>query len=136
MSYFSLDVTQFERVADKAMEFSDGAVAESIINDYLGGEGGDIIKERIRGLLPVSGRHWKGKKAAAKSTNPFRKTPGNLSVKIHTKGAYHYLYFPDDGSSTEKHYGNQQFMFEGASKSSDEIAEEIINRLIQRLEES
>lgn len=136
MSYFEVDVRDFERIVDVVGNFSDGSEAENVINTYLAGVGGDLIKEKIHDKLPVSGRTWPSRKnAPAKSVDPFRKTAGNLSVKIHTKGAYHYLYFPDDGSDTNRHYGNQQFMFEGASDASEEIANQIIEKLLERLEE-
>lgn len=135
MSYFEMDTRSMEKVTDTIMRFSDGREAERIINDYLAGEGGDLLKESIHEILPVSGRTWAGKKTAAKATDPFKKTPGNLSVKIHTKGNYHYLYFPDDGSDTIHHYGNKQFMFDGASKKSEEIGDKIIEKLLERLEE-
>lgn len=136
MSYFELDVRQCDEIVKVIENFADGSEAEKIINEYLTGEGGDLLKQSIHDLLPVSGRTWKRKKRAAKLTDPFKKTSGNLSVKISTKGAYHYLYFPDDGSNTERHRGNQQFMFQGASNKSDEIANEVIDRLLERLEES
>ncbi len=136
MSYFELDTRQCDEIIKAIENFADGSEAESIINEYLAEEGGDLLKQSIHDLLPVSGRTWKGKKRAAKSTDPFKKTGGNLSVKISTIGAYHYLYFPDDGSNTERHRGDQQFMFEGAMNKSDEIANEIIERLLKRLEEA
>ncbi len=134
MSYFELDTRQYEAVIEQVEKFADGSEAEEIINEYLAGEGGDLISKKIHDLLPVSGRNWRGKKAAAKSTDPFRKTAGNLSVKVHTKSGYHYLYFPDDGSNTNHHYGNQQFMFDGASGASNEIANEVIERLVEKME--
>lgn len=136
MSYFELDTKDFERIIRVVEDYSDGSEAERIINGYLAGEGGDLIKERVHEKLPVSGRTWPArKKPPAKSTDPFRKTAGNLSVKVHTKYAYHYLYFPDDGSDTERHYGNQQFMLEGAGDASETIANEVIEKLLERLEE-
>lgn len=135
MSYFELDTRSLEKITDKISQFSDGSEAEEIINNYLAEEGGELIKKSIHELLPVSGRTWAGKATAAKATDPFKKTPGNLSVKIHTKGNYHYLYFPDDGSDTISHYGNQQFMFEGASEKSEEITDVITEKLLERLEE-
>lgn len=132
-----MDVRDFDRILDVLSEFADGSEAEQIINEYLREDGGELIKQKIHERLPVSGRKpWKGKKTAAKATDPFRKTAGNLSVKVHTKSAYHYLYFPDDGSDTERHYGNQQFMFDGASQSSETIADEVIEELVKRLEET
>lgn len=134
MSYFELDTRQYEAVIEQIEKYADGSEAEQVINEYLAGEGGDLISQKIHELLPVSGRSWRGKKAAAKSTDPFRKTTSNLSVKIHTKSGYHYLYFPDDGSNTNHHYGNQQFMFGGASGASDKIANEIIKKLVEKME--
>ncbi|WP_278924749.1 hypothetical protein [[Clostridium] scindens] len=135
MSSFELDAKDFGRVLDTVQQFADGSQAEDIINEYLHGEGAEELKEAIKSLLPVSGRTWRGKEAAAKSADPFRQTNGNLSVKIHTKGAYHYLYFPDDGSDTDRHYGNQQFMFRGAEEKSQDIVNTMIDKMLRRLEE-
>lgn len=136
MSNFQMDAGDLEKVADAIMRFSDGKEAEQIINDYLIGEGGDILKQGIHDLLPVSGRTWAGKGAAAKSSDPFKKkTETNLSVVIHAPGRYHYLYFPDDGDDTVHHYGNQQFMFFGAENKAEEIGDNIVNKLLEGLEE-
>lgn len=136
MSYFELDVKQAEKVMETVLKFGDGKEAEKIINDYLRKEGGDIIKEGIHTILPVSGRKpWKGKEPAAKSTDPFQKRSENLGITIRTKSTHHYLYFPDDGSNTLRHQGNQQFMFEGASRKAEEIGNAIIEKLVERLEE-
>lgn len=134
MSYFELDARDWDDISNAMQKFSDGSEAEKIINEYLAGEGGDEIKEGIQALLPISGRAWKGKKAAASATDPFVKEPGNLSVRIRTKSGYHYLYFPDDGSNTKKHYGNQQFMFDGTSKKAETIANQVIKTLLEKLE--
>lgn len=135
MSSFYLDVREFERVTEAVKKFSDGAEAKRIINDYLHKEGGEILKENIRKILPVSGRTWKGKKTAASRTDPFVIKEANLAVIVKTKGAYHYLYFPDDGSNTQHHHGNQQFMFHGAEDSEEKIVNEVIDKLVERLEE-
>ena len=136
MSYFYLDAKEFDKVTQMIEKFSDRSVAEQIINDYLANEGGKKIKEYIRAILPVSGRIWNGKKAAASQTDPFRIQGENLAVKVYTKGNYHYLYFPDDGSNTRHHRGNQQFMFHGAEKAGDEIVNGVIDKLVKRLEET
>jgi len=131
---FEIDVKQFEEVTEQIIRFADRNEAIDLIDSYLTGEGGDLIKQGIHDLLPVSGRKWRGKKAAAKSTDPFKKTPGSLSVRVHTTGNYHYLYFPDDGSSTIRHYGDQQFMLQGAEDKAENIGTHIINKLIEKLE--
>jgi len=136
MSYFTMDAKQVDRLHEKIKQFAEGYEAEQIINGYLQNEGGDLIAQEIKNILPVSGRKWKGKAAAAKSVMPFRKkTEQNLSVTISTTKRYHYLYFPDDGSDTIHHRGDQQFMFEGTGRKAEEIGDAILERLIERLEE-
>lgn len=135
MSMFSLDAKGFDQVTELIGKFADGRNAETTINQYLHGEGARKISDSIVAKLPTSGRTWKGKKAPAKTGDPFRQTASNLVVKIHTKGNYHYLYFPDDGSDTNRHYGNQRFMIIGAVEVQDEVADDIINKLLEKLEE-
>lgn len=85
MSYFYLDAKEFDKVAQTIEKYSDRSVAEQIINDYLANEGGKKIKEYIRAILPVSGRTWNGKKAAASQTDPFRIQGGNLAERAGSK---------------------------------------------------
>lgn len=136
MSVFYFEAEKFEKALDSIGKFSDKAQAERIINEYLHGQGGEVIRDNIRKILPVSGRTWNGKRAAASKTNPFLIKKENLAVVVHTKGEYHYLYFPDDGSNTAHHFGNQQFMFKGAMDSSDKIVNEVVDKLVKRLEEA
>ncbi len=136
MSVFYFEAEKFEKALDSIEKFSEKAQAERIINEYLHGQGGEVIRDNIRKILPVSGRTWNGKRAAASKTNPFLIKKENLAVVVHTKGAYHYLYFPDDGSNTVHHFGNQQFMFKGAMDSSDKIVNEVVDKLVKRLEEA
>lgn len=135
MSYFDMDISSMEKVLNKVEQFADRREAESVISEYLWEQGGKLIKESIHKILPVSGRKaWNGKKAAAKSTDPFTEDHENLSVTVKAKGYYHYLYFPDDGSNTVHHYGNQQFMYSGAENVSEEIGNEIVKKLIEKME--
>ena len=95
---FDINFSEVDRV-QKAMENYQGNVEESI-NDVLHNEAGDLAQEEIRRLMPVSGKHWRGKKPAAKKAKSLRNITGNLSVTVTTAKAYQYLYFPDDGSNT------------------------------------
>lgn len=136
MSSFSIDAEGLDRIYDTVAKFADGSEAEKIINEELLGEGGDIIKQHIQSLLPASGRTFSGKRAAASDTDPFNKLKdGNLSVTITTKSGYGYLYFPDDGSDTVHHAGGQNFMFQGGADASEEVADAIINKLLEKFEE-
>lgn len=123
-----LSQTEFERVTGFLEGYQSRAVAH--INDVLWNEGATLIQEGIQYLLPESGRTWRGKKPAAKRAAPFTVTDkAALSVEVGTKYAYHYLYFPDDGSTTRKHAGNQQFMLRGAEAQQPHI----INLCVERL---
>jgi hypothetical protein len=115
----ALDAKDLETLDESIKAYGEGA--EGIINGVLHDFGGNRIKGEIHKLLPVSGRRWKKKKKAAKSTDPFNTIGGNLSVTISTKSGYGYLYFPDDGTNTRKHAGNQQFMRRGAERATDSI---------------
>ena len=133
MSYFYLDTKEFDKVATAIENFSDRSVAEQIINDYLVDDGGKKIKEYIRAILPVSGRTWNGKKAAASQTDPFRIQGENLAVKVYTKGSYHYLYFPDDGENTYRHNGDQEFMRRGAEEATEKIIDQCVSALVKEI---
>jgi len=130
MATVSIDSKSFEKVVDAIQKFGEGAEAE--INKYLPGEGGEVIKKNIQSRLPTSGRTWSGKSPAAKSIDPFRKIGANLAVEVLATNAYKYLYFPDDGSSTKNHYGGQEFMQRGAEDSTEEITDNIINKILQK----
>ena len=127
---FALTDDGVERFAE-ALENYEGKAGQ-VINDVLWNEAGTLIVEGIMPLLPRSGRKpWKGKPKAAASAMPFTQKNETLAVTVKTKNAYHYLYFPDDGSNTRRHVGNQQFMLRGAEDKQDEIIERCITRLTQ-----
>lgn len=133
MSYFKLDAAEFDRLTESIKNYPGNA--ENAINEILWGEGGQIIKAAIIDLLPRSGRTWSGKKRAAKDAAPFTQENDNLSVTVRTTGAYNYLYFPDDGHTTRRHEGNQQFMYRGAEAEQERIIDLCIARLVENFEE-
>ena len=122
---FKYDVDELEEM------FSRYDKAEDVINDVLHKFGAELIKKEISNILPVSGRHWRGKAKAAKSAKPFNQLNRNLTVIVKSKSKYNYLYFPDDGSNTIRHFGNQRFMEKGAENASDEIIDTILDRLVR-----
>lgn len=128
----SLEAESYNRLVEAIKNYQDEA--RNIINEVFWGEGGALISESIMQLLPESGRKWKGKKPSAKRSAPFTQANENLSVTVKTKSAYHYLYFPDDGSSTLKHAGDQQFMYRGAEMEQEEIINRCIGRLTEQFE--
>lgn len=109
-----------------------------VIDDVLHKEGGKLINQAIIRILPESGRKWKGKRTAAKRAQPFKQEDGSLSVTIRTKSAYHYLYFPDDGTNTKNHIGYKgrprEFMYKGAESRAEKIIDLCVERLIEKWE--
>lgn len=128
---FALDTESYNKLFEAMKEFQ--GEAPRTVNDVLWNEGGPLINEAIINLLPVSGKRWKGKRPAAKNAAPFTQENGELSVTIKTKNAYHYLYFPDDGTSTRKHIGEQYFMFGGAEAEQEKIIDLCVAALIEKL---
>lgn len=125
-----IDYHESERLEAAIQQY--GIKSIKTINDVIHKEAPEIIKDNIHGLLPSSGRRWKGKPTAARNTMPFTENTGEeLAVTIKTKPKYDYLYFPDDGSNTRRHVGNQQFMRRGAEKSRDRIIDICVGRLAQ-----
>ena len=136
MTKFTLDSQEYETLI-KAMRLY-GDHAGRMVDDVLHNEGANLIKEEIMRLLPESGRKWKGKRTAAKRAQPFTQKNESLAVTIKTRSAYHYLYFPDDGSNTRNHVGYKgkprEFMFHGAENQQGRIMDLCINRLIEKWE--
>lgn len=129
-----LNSDQFERL-QSAMENYAGR-AGRIVDDVLHTEGAQLISGEIMRLLPASNRTWKGKKPAARNAQPFTQEDGSMSVTVKTKSAYHYLYFPDDGTNTKRHRGEQYFMQRGAENTTDEIIDRCIAKLTENWSES
>lgn len=98
--------------------------SEEAINRVLHEEAGPLIYIRINPLIHPSGRTFKGHRASATASHwQEYRTGENLAVTVAAEGAYRYLYFPDDGSSSRRHAGNQQFFKRGGEAAVDEIAE-------------
>lgn len=133
---FKLDAKQFD-LLQRAIQLYSGD-AERTVNDVLHNEGGKLINDEIMRLLPESGRTWNGKRTAAKQSKPFTQKNEHLAVIVRTVSAYHYLYFPDDGTNTKNHIGYKgkprEFMYKGAENQTGAIIDRCINRLIQKWE--
>lgn len=132
MAVFRVDSTEFERLQNAIKNFPGDA--EKSINEVLHDEGSQLIQESVRNLIPVSGRDWKGKKAAAKSAKSLTDLKGNLFVEVRTTKNYQYLYFPDDGTNTIHHVGNQQFFLKGAEAKQETIIDLCVNNMIDNFE--
>lgn len=129
MSILELNAESVEEL-EKAMIAFQGNT-ENIINDVLHNEASPLIQDAVRGLFPESKKTWKGKKAAAKDGKSLTDVKENLSVTVKTTKQYQYLYFPDDGTNTRRHVGNQQFFQRGGESQIDEITKRCINSLTE-----
>lgn len=132
MADFSIDVREFDKL-QKAMQDFQGNT-EATINEVLHNEASPLIQEEIKRLMPVSGKTWAGKKPAAKSAKSLTDLKGNLSITVTTTKNYGYLYFPDDGTNSRRHVGNQQFFKRGGEAAQDDIVDRCIRRLVNEFE--
>lgn len=138
MARFAIDQKELDRLFQVLKEYPGDA--ESAINDVFYNDVPKLVEPAIRRLVPVSGRTWNGKKRGAKAAaNSIRERPKerkNLSVVIGTTRDYHYLYFPDDGSNTRRHAGEQQFFKRGGESQQSEIIDRCINKMVEKLFEN
>ena len=129
MARFEMDAKEVERLYNTVKNFPGNA--EKSINDVFHNDAPPLVSEEIKRLMPVSGKSWKGKAPAAKSAKSLTDETANLSFTVKTTGKYHYLYFPDDGSNTRRHVGNQQFFQHGGENKQSEIVDRCINRIVE-----
>lgn len=130
MSRFTMDAQDFDRLQEAIQKFPGNA--EKVINETLHGQGAVLIEERIRRYMPKSDKKKGSHAVDSKSLTP---VGSNLAVTLKSTNKYHYLYFPDDGTNTRRHVGNQQFFLRGAEDTSSEIVDIIAEKLTQTFEE-
>lgn len=130
MSQFNINDTGLKQLEEHMKNFAGNV--EEVINDVLHNEAAPLAQDAIRRLMPVSGKSWKGKKAAAKSGKSMQSVNYNLAVEVKTTKDYQYLYFPNDGTNTRRHAG-QQFFFE---KGGEAVQNDVVERCVARLTEN
>ncbi len=123
---FSLNDDDVNKLIQAIQAYEDNA--EDAIGDYLENKVPKIVKPSIQNLIPVSDR----KKKHARSSAPFTEDmEGKLSVYIHTKKQWHYLYFPDEGEGTSKGQAPHDFMVEGVEQKYDTLVNGILDSLLK-----
>ena len=127
MSVLELNAESIAQLEKAMIDFQGDT--EKTINDVLHNEGSQLIQDAVRRLIPESKKKWKGKKAAAADGKSLTDVKENLSVTVKTTKPYQYLYFPDDGTNTRRHVGNQQFFQKGGESQIEEITNRCITRL-------
>lgn len=129
---YKIDMTGVEDIEKALKEYKGNA--EEAINDVLHNQAGQLIQDSVRRLMPVSNvKPWKGKPKHAKEAKSLRQVNYNLAVKVTTASKYGYLYFPDDGTNTKNHVGEQYFFARGGEAVKDDIIDRCLKRLTQEL---
>lgn len=132
MARLDLEAKEFEQLTTAIKNFPGDA--EKAINEVLHNDASQLLQDSIKNLIPVSGRQWKGKRAPASAAKSLTDKKENLAITVKTTKNYHYLYFPDDGSNTKNHRGNQQFFHRGGESQKSEIIGRCIARLVENME--
>lgn len=122
---FSLNDDDVNKLIEAIQRYEDNA--EDAISNYLETEVPSITKPSIQSLIPVSDRN----KAHARTSAPFTEDmEGKLSIYIHTKKQWHYLYFPDEGEGTSKGQMPHDFMNQGVENEYDTLVNGLLDSLI------
>lgn len=122
---FSLDDKDIDRLVTAIKNYE--GHAEEALGNYLRNEADEIFRPSIENLIPVSNRDKKHARNSAPLTGDMQ---GNLSLYIHTKKAWHYLYFPDEGEGTSKGQAPHDFMGKGVEKEYDTVINGMLDSLI------
>jgi hypothetical protein len=110
--------------------------AEKAINRVLLNAGAEQIKKDINIYMPRSDRkltksHTRHAKDMSKNLRQEAVTGQQLAVRIRSMPKTQYLYFPDDGSNTKRHAGQQHFMYKGAVKARERVIELCMGELAE-----
>lgn len=128
---FSLKAEDLEKIQQSIMDFEGDA--EKVINDCLNNEVKEMFTKSITNLIPVSDTE---KKKHAKTSNPLDgKVRNNLTLWIHTKSKFNYLYFPQNAEGTSKGKSPNDFMDKGIDAEYDNAVNIILEKLQRRMEE-
>ena len=127
---FGMSAEDVEKLQQEIMNFGEGA--EQVINNYLKTEASQIFTESIVHLIPVSNK----KKRHAKNSNPLKaEQKENLSLYIHTKSQYNYLYFPQEAEGTSSGKTPNDFMQHGIDAKYDTVVNQMLEKLQNKLNE-
>lgn len=132
MASVSVKFDGVEQLGERIAEFGAGAgqIIQGVYEDF----GAKEIKQNILPLVHASGRTFKGHRQGAKGAGPekvFTHIVKDLSLVVRTNRPFGYLYFPDDGSTSRKHAGQQHFMQRGLDMSTQTIIERCIAALTE-----
>lgn len=127
MSRYYFSDEDFEELADAMASYGSGGA--DAVTSVLHDDAAPIIMRYIDEGIPVSRRSKEHAKGA--SWERYDKDE-RLAVTVATKYAYHYLYFPDDGTNTVNHAGEQYFFEDGADRAAPEVIDMCLDRLAEK----
>lgn len=124
---------QYDGVQELAAEITAfgagaGQRIQGVLNDFAAAE----IKGNILPLVHSSGRVFSGHRQGAKAAGPervFTHSVKDMTLIVRTSARFGYLYFPDDGSTTRRHAGQQHFMDRGLQRSVKTITDRCLAAL-------
>ena len=129
-AYFDLESNDIQKLQDAIKQFEGNA--EKTINDYLNSEAKEKFINSIINLIPVSEKGINH----AKMSEPLKgDMKGNLTLYIHTKTKFNYLYFPQTAEGTSKGKSPNDFMEKGVDAEYDNVINGILEKLQKRMEE-
>ena len=129
-STFSLEGSDVDKITNAIQAFSGDSEKE--INDYLKTVGSKKLVDSITYVTPVSAQ----RKKHAKDSKPYKTQNYNLSVVVKPKNSFYYLGFVDEGSGTSSKYqAHIGFMGRGVESTSNEIVNDLLDRLSRRMED-
>lgn len=127
---FSLKEDDLERIQEAIINLGDDA--ENVINECLANEVKNQLITSITNFIPVSSQN----KKHAKSSNPLDGSiRNNLTLWIHTKSKYNYLYFPQNAEGQSRNNSPNDFIEKGINAEYDNVVNTILEKLQTRMEE-
>ena len=127
---FSIKDEDINKINEAITNFEGNA--ERVINDYLGTQAKEKFIQSITNLIPVAPVN---KRRHAKNSNPLDgKIRNNLTLWIHTKTKFNYLYFPQNAEGTSKGKIPNDFMERGIDAEYDNVVNGILEKLQNGLE--
>lgn len=126
----SLKVDDLEKIQEAIVSFSDDA--ENVINECLANEVKDKLITSITNFIPVSNQN----KRHAKTSKPLEgQVRNNLTLWIHTKSKFYYLYFPQNAEGQSKNKSPNEFMEKGIDAEYENVVNTLLDKLQNRMEE-
>ena len=122
---FSLDSKDIDRLVTAIKQYEGDS--EQALGNYLENDADKILRPSIENLIPVSEADKKHARTSSPLTGDME---SQLSLYIHTKKAWHYLYFPNEGEGTSKGQAPHDFMNQGVENKYDTVVNGMLDALI------